>query len=93
MHGVDVRALPYPKADVVQPNPELDEALALVALFGPHDADRRPPTDTVKPPILLDDRAHPQEREELLIERQAGVEPADRQHDVSDAVHFHGLTR
>src|SRR5438874_11559505 len=66
MHRVHVHPLPYPKADVVQPNPELDEALALVALFGPHDAVRRPPTAAVNAPFLLDGRAHPQSRAQAL---------------------------
>src|SRR5204863_4811987 len=92
VHGVHVGPLAGAEADVVEADPELREALVAPAVLRSDDADRRPPAHAVEHAVHLEDGSQAEEAEHLLVEGQAGVERADRQHDVGDAVHFHGPT-
>ena len=77
---------------MVEADAKLREALVAPAVLRLDDADRRPSAHAVEHAVHLEDGLQAEEVEHPLVEGQAGVEVADREHDVGDAVHFHAPT-
>jgi hypothetical protein len=65
------------------------EALAAMGLVGAHDADGGAATDAIEVAVGVEDGLQSEGRQQALVEGQAGVVVADRQHDVGNAVDLH----
>ena len=73
---------------MVQPHPVLLEALVLMSLSGPLNAERRAPADVIDEIVAVIDLLQAEKRQQLAVERPRLVEVADSQNDVGHAVNF-----
>src|SRR5271163_2301192 len=86
---VDVAMLARAQTHVMQPDAALHELLRAIRVVAAHDSHRSPAAHAVQKLLAAHDRLEPEIHEQLLVERKARLEIADREHHVRDAVDFH----
>src|SRR5215467_13966228 len=82
---MDILARACAQAQVVQPDPALDEALASICWL---DADSSAPAYTIEQLVGIADRRHAQGREQSFVELTRGTKVAHAQYDMRHAVNL-----
>src|SRR5580698_10979075 len=86
---IDVAMLARAQTYVMQSDAPLHELLRAIRVVAAHDSHGGPPAHAVQKLLAAHDRLEPKVHEQLLVERKARLEIADREHHVRDAVDFH----
>jgi hypothetical protein len=89
---IHIRPLSGAKADVVEPDPALIKALALLPRTRTAQTEGRAATDAVKESLSVQDGLHAEKREQLRIEGPGAREITSGNEGMRDAVDFHGMS-
>src|ERR1039457_1508887 len=74
---------------MMQSDAALDEFLGAILLVASHDSERGASAHAVERVLVANHRLHAEKRQQLFIERKAGLEVGHREHHMRDPVDFH----